>query len=102
MQLYTKQDEDKSQKKGSNIYQKPFISNRRILKEKFIGIREELFPDNWNIAVDNWSQKKYCSICKSSLTSSYNSFQNHSQDFHDDWADIIKPWVQWKGLRTKK
>lgn len=100
MQVYAKKDKIRS--KSSNESKKSFITNRRILREKFIDIRDELFPDNWNIAVDNWSNKRYCPICKSSLKSCYNSFQMHSNEFHDDWADLIKPWVQWKGLRNKK
>ena len=65
-------------------------------------IRDELFPENWSVDVDNWSRKRYCSICKSSLSGAYHSFQIHSEDFHDDWADLIKPWIKWKGLRTTK
>ncbi|MEE9585951.1 MAG: hypothetical protein V3W09_03525, partial [Nitrososphaerales archaeon] len=61
----------------------------------------EIFPESWNIDVDNWSRKRYCPICKLTLTGTYNCFKNHSQDIHDDWADIIQPWIRWKGLRNK-
>jgi hypothetical protein len=64
-------------------------------------LRDEIFPESWNIDVDNWSRKRYCPICKSTLTGTYNCFKNHSQDIHDDWADIIQPWIRWKGLRNK-
>ena len=97
MQVYIKKESN-----HSNISHEPFISNRKILREQFNDIRDELFPDNWNIAVDNWTHKKYCTICKSSITSSYNCFKIHSNDFHDDFGDIVKPWIRWKGIRTKE
>ncbi len=65
-------------------------------------LREEIFPDGWITDVNNWSRKRYCPVCKSSLSGASNCFKSHSQDFHDHWADLVQPWVKWKGLRNKK
>jgi hypothetical protein len=102
MQVSSKLSEERNKKGDLGVPYKPVTLKRRILREKFMEIRDELFPENWNVDVDNWSRKRYCSICKSSLSGTYNIFQIHSKDFHDDWADLIKPWIKWKGLRTKK
>ena len=102
MQVSLKLKEEREKKDGQGVLYKPTILKRRILREKFIEIRDELYPENWSVDVDNWSRKRYCTICKSSLSGAYNIFQIHSKDFHDDWADLIKPWIKWKGLRTTK
>ncbi len=102
MQVPQKLSEEREKKGDQGVLYKPVILKHRILREKFMEIRDELFPENWSVDVDNWSRKRYCSICKSSLSGAYHSFQIHSEDFHDDWADLIKPWIKWKGLRTTK
>lgn len=102
MQVSSKLSEDRIKKSDLGVHYKPITLKRRILREKFIEIRDELFPENWSIDVENWPRKRYCSICKSSLSGPYNIFQIHSKDFHDDWADLVKPWIKWKGLRTTK
>ncbi|MBI2937130.1 MAG: hypothetical protein HYY22_02895 [Thaumarchaeota archaeon] len=77
-------------------------TRRRMLREQYSEIRDELFPESWSIDVDNWTRKRYCPICKSSLSSEHNCFKNHSEELHDDWANLIQPWVKWKGLRNRK
>ena len=102
MQAASKLNEKKRHTDNLGSTYNPPNLKRRILREKFIEIRDELFPENWSADIDNWSRKRYCPICKSSLPVAYNAFQVHSNDFHDDWADIVKPWIKWKGLRTTK
>jgi len=102
MQVSSKLSEERRKKGDQYIPYNHLNLKRRILREKFIEIREELFPENWSVDIDKWSRKRYCPICKSSLSGTYNIFQIHSKDFHSEWADIVKPWIKWKGLRTPK
>ncbi len=102
MQVSSKLSEEKRKKYDQGVSHKSVNLKHRIWREQFTEIRDELFPENWSVDVDNWTRKRYCPICRSSLPGTYNVFQSHSKDFHDDWAELITPWIKWKGLRTKK
>jgi len=72
---------------------------RRVLREMYSDIRDELFPESWSIDIDNWTRKRRCPVCKVALYGTHNCFKVHTEDFHDDWSTLVQPWVRWKGLR---